>query len=70
MDSLISKGVHCGAHAALTLVGSHFGNIDFDAIGRGCAPRRSKIDILTIGSFAARGAEVLASKVLATTVRL
>ena len=70
MDSLISKGVRCGAHAALTSVGSHFGNIDFDAIGRGCAPGRSESDILAIASSAARGAKVLRSKVLAATVRL
>ena len=63
VDSLISNGVCHGAHAALTLVGSHFGNVDFDAIGRGCAPGRSERDILAIGSSATRGAEVLAGTI-------
>ena len=35
VDSLISEGVHCGVHAALMSVSSHYGDIDFDAIGRG-----------------------------------
>ena len=33
MDSLISKGVCHGALTALTLVCSHYGRIDFDAVG-------------------------------------
>jgi hypothetical protein len=70
VDSLIFEGVRHGAHAALTSVGSHYGNIDFEAIGQGCASRRSESDILAIGSSTAQGAKVLASKVPATTVRL
>ena len=70
VDSLISKGVHRGAHAALTSVGSDHGGVNFDAVGRGCAPGRSESNILTIGSAAARGAEAIASRVPATTVRL
>ena len=56
VDSLISKEVRRGAHTALTSVGSHYGGGDFDAVGRGCAPGRSKSDILAIGSAAAQGA--------------
>jgi hypothetical protein len=70
MDSLISEGDRHGAHATLMLVGSHYGGIDFDVVGEGCGPGRSESDILTIGSFAARGAEVLTCKVPATTVHL
>ena len=70
MDSLISEGGNRGAHAALMSVGSHYGDIDFDAIGRGCAPGRFERDILAIGSSAARGAEVLTNKVSAATVHL
>ena len=70
MDSLISEGVHRGAHVALTSVGSHYGGVDFDAIGRGCASGRSESDILAIGSVAARGAEAIASRVPAATVHL
>ena len=33
VDSLIFKLVHCGTHVALTSVGSHYGGIDFDAVG-------------------------------------
>jgi uncharacterized protein (DUF2236 family) len=33
VDSLISEGVHCGAHATLMSVGLHCGGIDFDAVG-------------------------------------
>jgi hypothetical protein len=33
VDSLISEGVHCGAHAALMSIGLHYGGIDFDAVG-------------------------------------
>ena len=33
VDPLISKGIHCGVHAALTLVGLHYDSIDFDVVG-------------------------------------
>lgn len=68
MDSLISKGVQCGTHAALMSVGSHYGGINFDVVGRGYAPRKSESDILTIGSATTRGVEVLTSKMLATSI--
>ena len=35
MDSLISEGVRRGANAALTSVGSYYGDVNFDAVGRG-----------------------------------
>ena len=70
MDSLISKGVHYGAHVALTSVGSHYGGINFDAVGRGYVPGKSESDVLAIGSGTARGMEVLASKMSATSIRL
>ena len=63
VDSLIFNGVCRGAHTALTSVGSHYGDINFDAIGRGCAPGRFERDILAIGSSATRGAEVLAGTI-------
>lgn len=69
MDSLISEGVRCG-HAALTSVGLHYGGVDFDAVGRGYAPGKSESDVLAIGSTTARGTEVLASKMLAVSIRL
>jgi hypothetical protein len=53
VDSLISKGVRCGAHIALTSVGSHYGIIDFDVVGREYASRRSKGDVLAIGNATA-----------------
>ena len=53
VDSLISKGVHRDALAALTSVGSHYGGVDFDVVGRGCALGRSESDILAIGSTTA-----------------
>jgi hypothetical protein len=55
VDSLISKGVRYGAHATLMSVSSHYGSIDFDAIGQRYAPGKSKSDILAIGSATARG---------------
>ena len=64
VDSLIFNGVRCGAHAALTSVGSHYGSVNFDAVGQGYALGKSESDILTIGSAVARGAKVLASKML------
>ena len=33
VDSLISKEVCCGAHTALTSVGSHYSGSDFHAVG-------------------------------------
>ena len=70
MDSLISEGVHQGAHAALTSVGSHYGGVDFDVFGRGCVPGRSEGDILAIGSDVARGTEAIVSRVSAATIRV
>jgi hypothetical protein len=70
VDSLVSEGVCCGAHAALTSVGSHYGGIDFDVVGRGYAPGKSKNDVLAIGSTTARSVEVLASKMLAASIHL
>ena len=70
VDPLISEGIHCDIHAALTLVGSHYGGINFDAVGRGYVPGKSESDVLAIGSGTARGMEVLASKMSATSIRL
>lgn len=53
VDSLISKWVHRGAHVALTSVGSHYGGVDFNAIGREYAPGRSEGDVLAIGNATA-----------------
>lgn len=69
VDPLIFKGVHCSIHAALMLVSSHYGGINFDAIRRGYASGKSNSDILIIGSATAHGAEVLASKVSAAYIR-
>ena len=33
VDPMISEGIHCDVHTALTSVGSHYGGIDFDAVG-------------------------------------
>lgn len=33
VDPLIFEGARCGAHATLTLVGSHYGGVNFDAVG-------------------------------------
>jgi hypothetical protein len=33
VDPLIFEGAHCGAHATLTSVGSHYGGVNFDAVG-------------------------------------
>lgn len=65
---LISKGVCWGAHATLTLVGSHYGGVYFDAIRHRYALGKFEHDILTIGSVAAQGAEVLMSKMSATSI--
>ena len=70
VDLLISEGVRYGAHATLTSIGSHYGGVNFDAIRRACAPGRSESNILAIGSAAAQGAEAIASRVSATTVRI
>ena len=70
MDSLISEGVHCGAHAILTSVGSHYGDIDFEAVGRGYVSGRSESDVLDIGSATAWSVEILASKMSAASIRL
>ena len=67
MDLLISKGVRCSVHAALTLVGSHYDGTDYDVVGQGYASRRSDNEIIAIGNFAARSAKVLTSKVLAAS---
>ena len=68
VDPLISYRIRCDIHAALTLVGSHYNGINFDAVGRGYAPGKSNSDILAIGSAAPRGAEVLAGKMSATCI--
>ena len=52
----------------MALVGSHYGDVYFGAVGRGYAPGKSDSDILAIGSVAARGAEILASKMPAACV--
>lgn len=70
VDPLISKGVHCGAHVALTLVGLHYDGVDFDAVGRWYASGKFESDALAIGSAAAHGAEVLASKMSAICIHL
>ena len=53
VDSLISEGICCGAHVALTSVSSHYGGVDFDAIGRGYASGKLESDVLAIGSATA-----------------
>lgn len=68
VDSLISKGVRHGAHAALVLIGSHYGGVDFEVIGRGHAPRRFEGSILAIESAASLGMEALAGRVSAASV--
>ena len=35
VDPPISKGIRCDVHTTLTSVDSHYGGIDFDAVGRG-----------------------------------
>jgi hypothetical protein len=69
VDSLISEGVHHGAHATLVSVGSHYSGVDFEVIGRGHAPGRSEGDIIAIESATALRAEALASRVSAASVR-
>ena len=68
VDPLIAEGIHYGKHAALTSVGSHYGGIDFDAVGRGYMSGKSDSDVLAIGSAAAHGAKALASKLLAAYI--
>lgn len=55
---------------ALMLVGNNYDGVDYDAIGQGYSSNKSNSEILAIGNLAAPGAEVLASKVPATTVYL
>lgn len=70
VDPLISEGVHCGVLIALTSVGSHYDGIDYDAVGQGYASKKSDDEILAIVNSAAHGAEILASKVSAASIRL
>jgi hypothetical protein len=70
VDSLISEGVHYGTLVALTSVSLHYGGINFDANGLGYVPRKSESNILAIGSATTQGTEVLASKMLAASIRL
>ena len=70
VDRLVFEGVRSGVLAALTSVGSHYEGIDYDAMGQGYSSMKSDAKILAIGNSAARGAEVLTSKVPAATVRL
>ena len=70
MDPLISEGVRNGMHVALMSVGSHYDGVNFDAVGWGYALWKSDSDILAIGNTAAHSAQVLASKVSATSIRL
>ena len=44
--------------------------MDYDVVGQGYSSRKSDAEILAIGNSIARGARVLTSKVLATTVHL
>ena len=67
---MVSAGVCSGVLAALTSVGSNYEGIDYDAVGQGYSSRKSDAEILAINNSAAGGAEVLASKVSAATVRL
>jgi len=69
VDPPISRGIRCGVHATLTSVSSHYGSINFDAVGRGYALGKSDSDILAIGSAAARGAKVLAGKMSVAYIR-
>ena len=50
-------------------VGSHYGGVDFDAVGRGYASGKSDNNTIAIGSAATRGAEVLAGKLSAAYIR-
>ena len=63
-------GVHSGVLTALTSVGSHYEGVDYDIIGQGYSSRKSDIEILAIGDAAARGTEVLVSKVPSATIHL
>lgn len=51
-------------------VSSHYDGVDYDAMGQGYASKKSDNEILAIGSSAAHGADVLASKVSATSIRI
>jgi hypothetical protein len=70
VDPLFSIGVRSGVLAALTSVSSHYEGIDYDTVGQGYSSRKFDTEILAIGNSAARGAEILASKVSATSVHL
>lgn len=70
VDSLISKGVRCSAHAALTSISSHYNGVHFDAVGQGYAPGKSESDILAISSVATRDVVVLMSKMSAVSICL
>jgi hypothetical protein len=70
VDPLVSVGVHSGVVVALTSVGSHYKGVDYDAMGQGYSSRKSDAEFLAISDAVTRGAEVLASKELATTVCL
>ena len=70
MDLLIFEGVHSSVLIALMLIGSHYDGADYDTMGQAYSSRKSDADILAISNSIARGVEVLASKVPATTIRL
>jgi hypothetical protein len=55
---------------ALTLVGSHYKGVDYDAVGQGYSSRKSNAEILAISDAITHGVEVLTSKELAATVCL
>lgn len=59
MDLLISEGIHSGVLAALTSVGSHYNDIDYDVVGQGYLSKKSNAKILAIGNFTTRGVESL-----------
>ena len=68
VDPLISKGIHYGVLTALTLVGSHYDSVDFEAIGQGYVSKKSDDDILDISNAVVHGAETLARMVSVTTI--
>ena len=66
----MSTRVHSGVLAALTLVGSHYGGVDYDAMGQGYLSKKFDDELLAISNSATCAAEVLASKVPDAMVRL
>jgi hypothetical protein len=66
----VSARVRSGVLAALTSVGSHYDGVDYDVVGQGYSSKKSDDEFLAIGNSATHCAEVLVSKVPATTVRL